>query len=154
MGFRIYVDTNVFITALEKRGPLSDALASLLLAGWDEAEPPLVTSELTYSELIVKPYLLGRQDLVKVYDNWTISGPRVEVVPVFRGVLHDAGVLRSQDKTLKLPDAIHIATARGMKCSVFLSADQRIKSQGSFQRVEPTEENVRMLLQKVASHDR
>lgn len=150
MAFRIYLDTNVFITALEKRGPISDILRSLLLAGWDAAEPPFVTSELTYSELIVKPYELGLHDLVQVYDNWTISGRSIEVVPIFRGVLYDAGILRSRNKTLKLPDAIHIATARGMKCRVFLSSDQRIKSQGSFERLEPTEENVRALLKKVA----
>ncbi|MBB6308411.1 type II toxin-antitoxin system VapC family toxin [Xanthobacter tagetidis] len=154
MAFRIYLDTNVFITALERRGPISELLVSLLLAGWDSVEPPLVTSELTYSELIVKPYQIGRQDLVQLYDNWTTSGRNIEVIPVFRGILYNAAVLRAQDTTLKLPDSIHLATALGLKCSVLLSSDQRIRPQGGIEKLEPTEENVRALLQKVASHDR
>lgn len=154
MAFRIYLDTNVFITALERRESISELLVSLLLAGWESIEPPLVTSELTYSELVVKPYQMGRQDLVQLYDNWTISARNIEVVPVFRGILYDAAVLRAQDTTLKLPDSIHLATALGLKCNVLLSSDQRIRPQGGIQKLEPTEENVRVLIQKVASHDR
>ncbi|MFG1378717.1 type II toxin-antitoxin system VapC family toxin [Xanthobacter autotrophicus] len=153
-GFRIYWDTNVFIAAFEGRGPASELLVSLLLSGWDAGVPPLVTSELTHSELLVKPYELGRLDLVQIYDNWTLSNRHIEVVPVFRGVLHDAAILRSRDKALKLPDAIHVATAVGMKCTVFLSDDQRIKSQPDLQRMAPSEENVRWLLEKVSSDGR
>ncbi|MFG1186341.1 type II toxin-antitoxin system VapC family toxin [Xanthobacter aminoxidans] len=154
MAFRIYWDTNVFVKAFEGRGPASELLVSLLLSEWESGVPPLVTSELTHSELLVKPLELRRDDLVQVYDNWTISNRHIEVVPVFRQVLHDAAFIRSRDKTLKLPDAIHVATALGMKCSVFLSSDQRIKPHEGLDRLEPTEENVRALLQKVASHDR
>lgn len=149
-SFRIYWDANIFIHAFERRGPVSELLVKLLLAGWDAPMPPLVTSELTLSELMVKPLELGRDDLVQVYDNLTLTNRHMEVVPVFRGVLHDAAILRSRHKALKLPDAIHLATALGMKCQAFLTADQRITSLPGLERMEPTEENIRLLIERVS----
>ncbi|OYY25013.1 MAG: hypothetical protein B7Y65_03015 [Azorhizobium sp. 35-67-15] len=147
---RIYLDTNIFIEAFEGRGPTSEMLVSLLLAGWEAEVPPLVTSELTLSELLVKPLELGRLDLVQIYDNWTISNRHIEVVPVFRGVLRDAADLRARDKALKLPDAIHLATALGLGCGVFLTKDERIKPPPAIELVRLNEANIRMLLERGA----
>lgn len=143
---RIYLDTNIFIEAFEGRRPLSLLVASLLTAAPDLEPRRLVTSELSLSELLVKPLELGREDLVHVYDSWTISNAYLEVVPVVRDVLHDAAVLRARDKTLRLPDAIHLTTAVGTRCRYFLTGDRRLSGQYGVQILDLTESNLESLL--------
>lgn len=143
---RIYLDTNVFIEAFEGRGSLSELVASLLTKTPDRQPQHLVTSELTLSELLVKPMELDRQDLVQIYDNWMISNTYLEVVPVVREVLHDAAQLRARDKALRLPDAIHLTTAVGTQCRYFLTNDKRIAGQFGVEILALTESNVERLL--------
>lgn len=143
---RIYLDTNVFIEAFEGRSALSQLVTSLLLETPNRYPQRLVTSELTMSELLIKPLEMQRHDLVQVYDNWTITNAFLEVVPVTRKVLRDAAELRSRDKTLKLPDAIHLTTAAGAGCRYFLTQDRRIKGQYGVEILALTEANVHSLL--------
>jgi predicted nucleic acid-binding protein len=143
---RIYLDTNVFIEAVEGRSRLSELVTELLLAFPDRSPQRLVTSELTLSELIVKPIEAKRPDLVQVYDNWTISNPYLEVVPVVREVLRDAAILRANDKTLRLPDAIHLTTGRGTQCRYSLTKDKRIRGQFGVEILDLTEANIENLL--------
>src|ERR1043165_4059637 len=93
-------------------GRLRDLLQSFLPAEPVQAPQRLVTSELTLSELVVKPLELQRADLIQVYDNWMITNPYLEVVPISRDVLFKAALLRAKNKSLKLPDAIHLTTAQ------------------------------------------
>lgn len=122
---RVYVDANVFIRTFEGTDELSDALSSLLLSGAG-AEPRFVTSELTLAEVLVMPYRDGNDHLIDVYEGWMLTNDYVEVAPIDRGVLLYASVLRSQHPHLKLPDAIHISTAIGLRCSHMLTGDQRL----------------------------
>lgn len=146
---RVYIDANVFITAFEKRGPTSEILVRLFLSGRIGQAPPLVTSELSLSELIVEPLEMGRSDLVQLYDNWTISNRHLEVIPVLRGVLFGAAVLRGRDRTLKLPDAIHLATALDQRCTHFLTDDSRIRAPDAIKRVSTDEETMQTLLDEI-----
>jgi predicted nucleic acid-binding protein len=102
---RVYLDSNVFIEAFEGRGRLAELLRRLLrtLDNPSSASPRLVTSELTAAELLVKPLELDRQDLVQVYDNWTISNPYLEVIPVVRNILKDAARLKRTYKCFSKP---------------------------------------------------
>jgi predicted nucleic acid-binding protein len=125
---------------------------SRLLGAFESPERPhLVTSELTFAELLVKPYKMKRYDLINAYDNWTISNLYIEVVPVVREVLRDAAYLRARDKSLKLPDAIHLTTAQGTKCRYFLTKDKRIKGQFGVEILFLSEENVDMLLRQLSN---
>lgn len=143
---RIYLDTNVFIEAFEGQGRLRELITSLLIADPPQSPQRLITSELTLSELLVKPLEMQRHDLIQIYDNWTITNSYLEVIPVVRAVLHDAAVLRANDRTLKLPDAIHLTTARGTHCRYFLTGDARVKGQYGVEVVLLTEANLETLL--------
>lgn len=146
---RIYLDTNIFIEIFEGRGRLSELLTQLLTAVENESRQRLVTSELALAELLVKPIALQRHDLIRIYDNWTMRNSYLEVVPVVRNVLSDAAALRANDKSLKLPDAIHLTTARGTKCRYFLTRDKRVKGQYGVEILDATQENVEALIPKV-----
>lgn len=123
---RIYVDSNVFIRAFE--GAPEDAVARSLvnlfgLSG-ERALQAFVTSQLTLAEMLVHPIRtnhLTRQlqykALLSASNNW------LKVRPISRVVLVDAASLRVTQK-LKLPDAIHLATAQHAECSHILTADK------------------------------
>lgn len=123
---RLYVDANIFIRLFEGNDELSRTLTDLFLIERTDKEPFLATSELTLAELLVKPYRESDDQLIDLYDNWTISNPYLEVGPVNRQVLWYAALFRAQHENLKLPDAIHLSTAVGMNCTHFLSADKRL----------------------------
>jgi predicted nucleic acid-binding protein len=143
---RIYLDTNAFIEAFEHNTPVSTLLRQLLLSEPRDGKPILVTSQLTLAELLVKPFEEGRSDLVEVYENWTSTNPYIEGVPLVRAVLRDAAARRAANKSLKLPDAIHITTAIGTGCSHFVSNDDQLKNVPELFFVRLTEEEVGGLL--------
>jgi len=124
---RVYLDTNVFIALKEGSGPIGELLIELLSRSSRTGQLQLATSELTLAELLAKPYAEHRNDLVDQYDNWIVESDWLAVGPVTREVLWYSAVLRSQYRTLKLPDAIHVSTALGMQCSHILTADRGIK---------------------------
>lgn len=122
---RLYLDTNVFIAMAEGTDELSDQLFAM--AGEQiPGESLLCTSELTLAELVVQPYREGNNDLVQLYDDWINPGGWLNVRQVNRSVLWHAAMVRQHYHRIKLPDAIHIATAVEMGCSHILTGDKRI----------------------------
>lgn len=140
---RIYVDSNIFIRAFE--GAPDDAITRSLvrLFGFsgDRMLQAFVTSQITLAEMLVHPVRtnhLTRQlqykALLSASNNW------LKVRPVSRAVLIDAATLRAKQK-LKLPDAIHLATARHTECDHILTADQDFGDRS----LAPTEANLAAL---------
>ncbi len=119
---RIYLDTDIFIHAIEETSPRSDLLLQLFSAV-RPGKQFLTTSELSLAELLVKPYEEQEEDLIEQYERILLTISWLEVLPVIQPMLYHAAVLRSRNKRLKLPDAIHISTAIGAGCSHFLTAD-------------------------------
>jgi predicted nucleic acid-binding protein len=124
---RIYLDTNVFIAAYETRGARSDH-AWWILDAVEANEFLAVTSELTLAEVLVGPLQDGDEELAGHYHDIVSSDDGLDVAPVDRNVLIEAAMLRSFSRTLKLPDAIHVATARLRGCSFVVSDDRRLPS--------------------------
>ncbi|MFG1229222.1 type II toxin-antitoxin system VapC family toxin [Xanthobacter wiegelii] len=122
---RVNLDTNVFITAMEQAGARSDH-AWWVLSSLEEGEFVGVTSELTLSEVLVKPLERGADAVVEAYQGMIAPSVGFDVLPVDRAVLVVAARLRAGRASLKLPDAIHVATAQLGGCGFFVSADERI----------------------------
>ncbi len=85
-----------------------------------------ITSEFTLAELLVKPFELGRDDVVSIYIDLVQNSERITVVPVDRAILIEAARQRATSSIL-MPDAIHVATALTSGCDVFLTNDRRLK---------------------------
>ncbi len=85
-----------------------------------------MTSEITLAECLVKPF--ADKDIFAVETYMALLGeqPGLPVVPISRPILLSAAQLRAEMK-LKLPDAIHVATAKWAECSAFITNDRRIK---------------------------
>ena len=123
-GERVYLDTNIFIYALEGYPDFVDELTELF-ESLDEGNLSAVTSELTLAEVLVRPFIDGNTQRQTAYQQALQSSDVLEVVPVSRDVLIEAARLRSV-ANLRLPDAIHGATARLTGCGTFLTNDRRL----------------------------
>ena len=123
---RVYLDANVFITAFEHAGARSDH-AWWILDAVEGGEILGATSEITLAEVLVRPVERGATDLASAYDRMIVSGPNFEVLPVRRDVLIRAAEIRASRTSVKLPDAVHIASAMAMDCTFFVTEDRRLK---------------------------
>lgn len=123
---RLYLDSNILIALGEGAGDVANLLTDLALQHRPGEIPFLCTSELTLSEILVQPYREGNNELVDKYDGWLTSATFLDVGPVDRSALWYAAAIRSQFKSIKLPDAIHVSTAIGFGCSHMLTADLRL----------------------------
>lgn len=122
---RLYLDTNMLIALAEGADDLSRTLWELV-GSQKPDERFLCTSELTLAELVVRPYREKDDKLLRLYDNWLVSGGIFEVAPIDKPILWGAAIIRAQYSTIKLPDAIHLSTAIRMGCGHLLSADRGI----------------------------
>lgn len=123
---RVYLDTNVFITAFEQAGARSDH-AWWILDAVEEGEITGVTSEITLAEILVKPLERRAVDLASAYEKMIAPGPNFDVLPVRRDILIKAAAIRSGRQSVRLPDAIHIASAESSDCMFFVTDDRRLK---------------------------
>jgi predicted nucleic acid-binding protein len=123
---RFYLDTNVLIAIAElieqanqRQIEVMDKIAAgVLLAA---------SSEIALSECLVKPIVEGNSELVALYKAMLGGDSEIVVMPVSRDVLIEAANVRARHK-IKLPDAIHFATAQLSGCSSFITNDQRLAS--------------------------
>ncbi len=121
----VYLDTNIFIYAVEGYEP-EEAFLRELLSALDGKSLAAVTSEFTLAELLVKPFELGRDDVVSAYIDLVQDSERITVAPVDRAILIEAARQRATLGIL-MPDAIHVATAMASACDVFLTNDRKLK---------------------------
>jgi len=122
---RIYLDTNVFIAAFESAGAHADHAWSLLIA-IQQGEAKAATSELTLSEILVKPISQGAEGLARAYESIISPDDTLDVLEVSRDVLVGAARLRAANRSLRLPDAIHVASAQKAGCHYFITGDERL----------------------------
>jgi predicted nucleic acid-binding protein len=123
-GERVYLDTNIFIYAIEGYPDFVDEL-NQLFDSIDAGNFRAFTSELTLAEVLVRPLMDGNLEIQAVYQQALQSSEVLEVVVVSRGVLIEAARLRAI-ANLRLPDAIHGATAILSGCETFLTNDRRL----------------------------
>lgn len=121
----VYLDANVFIAAFENPGAHSDH-AWWLISAVENGSITASTSELTLAEILVKPFELGNDELAAGYQQMITPVPGFGVLPVSRDILVEAAHLRARRTALRLPDAIHIATARSSACTFIVSDDRRL----------------------------
>jgi len=124
-GQRLYLDANLFIYALKEVEPWAE-VTTRLLSAIDAGECSAVTSELALAECLVKPMELGRADVVQQYLSFLQTRRSLTIVPVTRDILIEAARLRATTR-LKLPDAIHAATALRQSCTLFVTNDERFR---------------------------
>lgn len=135
---RIYLDANVLIELFEnRRSETSERLWELLRAVVDGPSDCLL-SELTLAEVAVHPMRRRSIELVELYKQIITDRAGLwSIMPVERRVLERAAELRAGLPSLRLPDAIHLATAILGGSDVFVSNDQRLRAAVGRQLLPP-----------------
>ncbi len=120
-GRNVYLDANIFIYTLEGMEPWANLLSDVF-AGLTTGELSAVTCSLSLSECLVMPFKQNKNDLVAVYREALLPGHYLTIAPIDDRVLISAANIRAQTG-LKLPDAIHAATALMQQCTAQLTND-------------------------------
>ncbi|MHB1111142.1 MAG: type II toxin-antitoxin system VapC family toxin [Devosia sp.] len=174
----VYLDTNFFIRAVEGEGSLADICWKLLEAG-NRGGVLLATSELSLAEALVGPLKARLQPVPAELAGttnppmsdktrlWLNSGPvaaaytgllegsdALRVSPITRSILILAAHWRAATASIKLPDAIHLATAEQVGCTHFVTGDRGLllqAGQGKFTPVSLLEVELSGLLDEAGS---
>lgn len=128
-GCKVYLDTNIFVYAVEGFERHAQELAGLF-AGIESGSLAAVTSELTLAECLVKPFMDKNASRQQVYLELLRDRPGLSIVPVSRAILVEAARIRSAASAVRLPDAIHLATAVSTGCNALLTNDHTLASSG------------------------
>lgn len=124
-GKKVYVDTNICIYLVEWFTPLQDILTEiwyLLSHRMFQAH----SSELTLWETLIQPYKTNKNHLVRHFQSFLEESGAFTLSPTLRTTYILAAELCAKT-SLKMPDAIHIATALETECDIFFTNDKRIK---------------------------
>jgi len=133
---KIYLDSNVFVEAYEKKSGDASEAARAVLRMVDDGGALAVISELVIAELLVKPFANADQILFDIYSELFAPQIGYTTCPIDRSSLLEAARQRAIHSATKLPDAIHVATARLHGCTAFLTSDARLRMPPDLVRVK------------------
>jgi predicted nucleic acid-binding protein len=142
---RIYLDSNVFIYAIEGAPNLAVPLQRLFDL-FQMRRGLAVTSELSLAEVLPNATSLQK----RYYLNLIAWSNVFELAPVSRDVLIETANYRKVAGMPKLPDAIHVVTAIRSDCRTVLSADLRLRVPIGYSVVKPNPENLSRLIQELS----
>ena len=125
----VYLDTNIFIYALEDFPEYSSPIRKIFET-IDQGEVKAFTSEFALAEALVKPFMVGNESLISLYQNFINNSQLLSVQSVNRQTLILAAKIRAQSASrISLADTIHLATANITQCHSFLTNDRRLARQ-------------------------
>ncbi len=119
---RIYWDTNLFVYLFEDFGDLSGAVNDIrkrMVLRKDE----LFTSTLTLGELLVKPLEKGNEHMAAEFKRGLLTSAML--IPFDQKAAQVYAVIR-RDRSLRPPDAIHLACAAAAGIDLFITNDMRL----------------------------
>ncbi|HTJ29140.1 MAG TPA: PIN domain-containing protein [Acidobacteriaceae bacterium] len=120
---RVFLDTNILIYFLEDSGPRGQRAAQIFSSLSNRGDILLISS-MTVGETLVKPKQLGNQFLEAKYRS-LFDSPDAQVLPFDRKAGEIFATVR-QNRSIKAPDAIQLATAASAQCDLFITNDDRL----------------------------
>lgn len=123
-GRRVYLDANIFIYVLNGAPGLAEPSVALLDACC-RGEVQGVTGDLTLAELLVHPLRLNDAAAAAAVREMLQESGAVTLLGHDRACFERAAALRARHG-LKMPDALHLATALGSGAACFVSNDHQL----------------------------
>jgi predicted nucleic acid-binding protein len=122
----IYLDTNVFIKAVEGLDEAAAPAKTLIRVLRHQRAGIAATSEITLAEVLAPsrqgdalPLHMKR----RAYLDLLLWSGFIALIPVSRDILIETAALRAMGR-FKLPDAVHLVSAIHVRCRFFVSADR------------------------------
>lgn len=119
------LDTNVFIYALKEKSQFNQ-VANVLLEQIRERRPKVFISVLVLEEIFIRIFRENSEEKIPYYLGLLTAGGIISIVDVSRQVAIKAAQIRANYRSLRTPDAIHLATAIESKAKFFVTADRRL----------------------------
>ena len=126
LGNRVYLDANIIVYAVQGFDAHTELIQELL-AEMDSANLVAFTSAITLAEVLVKPKQDQNLGLERAFKDFLQPSHVFDLIPVTEDILETAAGLRATT-SLKLPDAIHAATAAAQRATSLLTNDKALKS--------------------------
>ena len=134
---RVYLDSNIFIYAMET--DYDEGLrARRLLHQVERGEHVAVTSEIALAEVLRGGDALLKRSSIDAYIELLSTRAGPDVIPVRRDLLVAAASLELERK-VNLPDAIHLATAIWASCQALVTEDKRMPVPPPLRKVSLTD---------------
>jgi predicted nucleic acid-binding protein len=118
----VVLDASVIIGFLDPEDALHDACVAALSERQDDK---LVIPASVYAEILVAPYRTGAEAVAKV--DAFLADFAIKVEPITATMARAAAQLRSSCKSLRIPDALVLASADEIGADVVLSGDESWK---------------------------
>lgn len=122
---KLGIDTSPLIYFIENNPNYLDKVLPFFVSA-SKSELTLITSTITLLEVLVVPYRVDRQDLVREYRNILENSENIFLIPLNTDISILSAKLRSK-YNLKTPDSIQIGTAIHSECNAFLTNDRKLK---------------------------
>lgn len=120
----VALDTVILIHWIENHPQWAPRLAPVFRA-IDRGEMRSYTSALTLAEVLVVPFRHGNVRLAEQYEAFLRRGRGLTLAPLDLQVLRGAAMLRAR-YSVRMPDALHLASALARGCTAFLTDDRRL----------------------------
>ena len=120
MEIKYFIDTNIFIYAIEDTGKLGEKARKILRSRYKFS-----TSVITIEEILTGLYKRKQEDKVTSYLEFISAAKNIEVVTIGKEIAILAARLRAE-YNLKSPDALQLASATSIKADYFITADRKI----------------------------
>lgn len=117
---RIYLDACIVIYLVEEHQIFAPKIEKYLAS---VSDMEFYISDLTEMECLVMPLRTKNKVLLEKFQNW------FDTVTIFshdKETFHDAAQPRADFSSLKMPDALHLATALHHNCDEFWTNDTRL----------------------------
>jgi predicted nucleic acid-binding protein len=115
----VVLDSSIAIAFLDPDDALHEAAVRALI---DHRHDELVIPASVYAEILVAPYRRGTKAVAEVEAFLADLGVRIEVITA--AIARTAARLRSESRSLRLPDALVIATADETAADKVLTGDE------------------------------
>lgn len=125
-GKRVYFDTNPIIYFVEGHETFYEAVKPIF-DELDNEEFFACTSEFTITEVLIKPYRDGLDELIKDYQGLLLDSDYFSLLAMSASTFLSAAKIGGST-LMRTPDAIHIATAVEHQCDFFITNDKRIRN--------------------------
>lgn len=122
---RLGLDTSIFIYHIQVDSPFS-AIAGQAIDRLKLGSVTGVTSILTLTELLVKPYQMERQDFAVRYEALVRAIPNLAIIDTGAEVARRAAKLRA-DYQLRTADAVQVASALEHGATAFVTNNLRLR---------------------------
>ncbi len=119
------IDSSIFIYSFEQH-PQFEKLSSLVFESLSSGALHLITSVISVSEIMVRPFQIKNIAAIQAYESAFTTMPHFTLASIDFEIAKIASLLRAENNIL-LPDALQLATALKYKATLFVTNDARLK---------------------------